>query len=258
MSAGPPTPIPLPNWTILLVEVGSTAHGTGIPDGEDLDEIGVFVETQSQVFGPGPSANSSMHRTQPDGVRSGPGDIDLTLHPLRRFLRLASTGNPSIMMCLWSPVMLTTPMGDELRELGMAFVGRHVIPRYRGYMASQGSRLLGVGGGKHGKRGGGQRPELIEAHGFDTKYAMHCSRLGYQCIELLTTGHLALPMADPAGSWLRRLRAGEISFDEWWETTLDVDAQCEQLEADASIRPGADLEAISAFSTRAHLSVWAE
>ncbi|MDQ1365858.1 MAG: hypothetical protein QOE57_1900, partial [Acidimicrobiaceae bacterium] len=32
---------PLPESTILLVEVGSTAHGTGIPGGEDNDEMGV-------------------------------------------------------------------------------------------------------------------------------------------------------------------------------------------------------------------------
>ena len=35
---------PLPATTILLVEVGSTAHGTGIPGGEDHDELGVVVE----------------------------------------------------------------------------------------------------------------------------------------------------------------------------------------------------------------------
>ena len=29
---------PLPPSTILLVEVGSTAHGTGLPGGEDHDE----------------------------------------------------------------------------------------------------------------------------------------------------------------------------------------------------------------------------
>ncbi|MGH9224923.1 MAG: hypothetical protein ACRD2W_14375 [Acidimicrobiales bacterium] len=30
---------PLPESTILLVEVGSTAHGTGLPGGEDHDEL---------------------------------------------------------------------------------------------------------------------------------------------------------------------------------------------------------------------------
>src|ERR1700722_6651360 len=78
---------PLPNGTILLVEVGSTAHGTGLPGGEDHDEMGVFIETPAQVLGLGDSeAPTVMQRTQPEGTRSGPGDIDRTLHSLRRFL----------------------------------------------------------------------------------------------------------------------------------------------------------------------------
>jgi hypothetical protein len=40
---------PLPQSTILLVEVGSTAHGTGLPGGEDHDEMGVVIETAEQV-----------------------------------------------------------------------------------------------------------------------------------------------------------------------------------------------------------------
>ena len=42
---------PLPDATILLVEVGSTAHGTGLPGGEDHDEMGVVVEGPQEVLG---------------------------------------------------------------------------------------------------------------------------------------------------------------------------------------------------------------
>jgi len=34
-----------------------------------------------------------MQRTQPKGSRSGPGDIDRTLHSLRRFVRKSVTTN---------------------------------------------------------------------------------------------------------------------------------------------------------------------
>ena len=46
---------------------------------------------------------------------SGPGqaDIDRTLYPLRRFLRLAASGNPSILMCLWAPVHHSTYRGCD-------------------------------------------------------------------------------------------------------------------------------------------------
>src|SRR6185437_2061521 len=107
-----------------------------------------------------------MHRTQPEGVRSGPGDTDRTVHSLLRFVRLAASGNPSVLMAMWAPVLHATGDGLALRSLGESFAGRHVIPRYRGYMKAQAERLLGVRGGGHGRRGGGQRPELIEAFGF--------------------------------------------------------------------------------------------
>jgi hypothetical protein len=76
-------------------------------------------------------------------------------------------------MSFWAPVLYSSDEGQQLRDLAGAFIGRHVVPRYRGYMQSQAMRLLGTRGGGHGRRGGGQREDLIAAHGYDTKYAMH-------------------------------------------------------------------------------------
>jgi hypothetical protein len=248
---------PLPELTILLVEVGSTAHGTGIPGGEDHDELGVVVETPAQILGLDERGfETVMQRTQPEGSRSGPGDVDRTLHSLRRFVRLAASGNPSILMSLWAPIEHITTEGEELRALGDAFVGRHVIPRYRGYMQSQAMRLMGLRGGGHGKRGGGGRTELIDAHGFDTKYAMHCARLGFQCIELLSTGRLELPIQGEPADWLRAVRHGDVSFDDWWNRSLELDATLESMESDDTLPPRADGARIDAWLTRTHRAVW--
>jgi hypothetical protein len=249
----------LPDTAILMVEVGSTAHGTGIAGGEDHDQLAVVVETPDQVLGLDPNGfKTAMQRTQPEGVRSGPGDIDRTLHSLRRFVRLAASGNPSILMALWAPVEFTTPIGEELRSLGEAFVGRHVVPRYRGYMQSQARRLLGLSGGRHGKRGGGGREELIEEFGYDTKYAMHCARLGFQCLELLGTGSLELPIQGEPADWLRSVRHGKVSFEDWWERSLALDAELEAIADDDSIRPEPDRARIDAWCIDAHQQVWAE
>ena len=248
---------PLPESTILLVEVGSTAHGTGLPGGEDHDEMGVVLETPSQVLGLGERATKSvMQRTQPEGTRSGPGDTDRTLHSLRRFLHLAATGNPSILMSFWAPVINETREGAELRQLGETFVGRHVIPRYRGYMQAQAQRLLGARGGGHGRRGGGGRPELIADHGFDTKYAMHCARLGFQGLELLQNRRLALPMTGEPAEWLRSVRRGEVPFDQWWEQVLDLDAQLERKLDDENLPTGPQRERIEQWSVTTHLRLW--
>ncbi len=206
---------PLPDSTILLVEVGSTAHGTGLVGGEDHDEMGVVIERADEALGGDERGfRTVMQRTQPDGTRSGPGDTDRTLHSLRRFVRLAASGNPSTLMAMWAPVLYATEAGHELQGLGGAFVGRHAIPRYRGYMQAQAMRLLGLRGGGHGRRGGGGRTELVEEHGDDTKYAMHAARLGFQGIELLTTGALRLPIEGEPAEWLRAVRRGEVAFEE--------------------------------------------
>jgi hypothetical protein len=42
---------PLPHGTILLVEVGSTAHGTGLPGGEDQDETAIVIESPARFWG---------------------------------------------------------------------------------------------------------------------------------------------------------------------------------------------------------------
>ncbi len=247
----------MPKLAVMMVEVGSTAHGTGIDGGEDHDQLVVVVESPEQVLGLDERGFTTvMQRTQPEGVRSGPGDIDRTLHSLRRFLRLAASGNPSILMAMWAPVEFTTTIGDELRSLGDAFVGRHVVPRYRGYMQSQGRRLLGLSGSGHGRRGGGGREELIAAHGYDTKYAMHCARLGFQCLELLTTGRLQLPIQGEPADWLRAVRYGRVEFADWWERCLDLDAQLVAVETDESIRPTPDRARIEKWAIAAHRSVW--
>jgi hypothetical protein len=229
---------PLPDATILLVEVGSTAHGTGLPGGEDQDELGVVVESAEEVLGLDERGfRTVMQRTQPEGSRSGPGDTDRTLHSLRRFVRLAASGNPSILMSFWAPVLHSTALGVELRALAPAFVGRHVVPRYRGYMQSQAQRLLGD-------------------HGFDTKYAMHEARLGFQCIELVTTGRLALPIEGEPAEWLVAVRRGDVAFDDWWRRCLELDAALEQLADDATVPAGPDRARISAWSADAHRRHW--
>lgn len=249
---------PLPRNTILLVEVGSTAHGTGIPGGEDHDEMGVVVEEARQVLGLDERGfRTVMQRTQPEGSRSGPGDIDRVLHSLRRFLRLAASGNPSVLMSLWAPIEHADQFGLELRSLGDAFVGRHVLPRYRGYMQAQGERLLGLRGAQRGKRGSGGREELIAAHGFDTKFAMHAARLGFQGIELVTTGQLELPIQGEPAEWLRSVRHGEVSFQEWWDRSLELDARLAELLDDESIPPQPEHARIEAWSSATHQAIWA-
>lgn len=55
------------------------------------------------------------------------------------------------------------------------------------------------------------RPELIAAHGFDTKYAAHAVRLGMQGVEYLSTGRIQLPMRESDAAEIRVLRRGDMA-----------------------------------------------
>ena len=57
------------------------------------------------------------------------------------------------------------------------------------------------------------RTRLIQEHGYDTKFAMHAVRLGYQGIEYLETGRLTLPMS--AGrDYCMAVRLGQVPLPD--------------------------------------------
>ena len=92
--------------------------------------------------------------------------------------------------------------------------------------------------------------------GFDTKYAMHAARLGFQGIELLTTGRLQLPIAGEAGDWLRAVRAGKVPLEEWEARTQELDARLAALADDESIPAKADRAGLVRWSASAHRAAW--
>ncbi len=153
-------------------------------------------------------------------------------------------------MSFWAPVLYSTDEGQELRDLAGAFIGRHVVPRNRGYMQSQAMRLLATPGRRTWPPRRRQREELIAAHGYDTTYAMHCARLGFQCLELLTTGELQLPIQGEPADWLQAVRRGDFTFEEWWNRCLALDGQLEQLAGDESYTAGPDRDRIEAWCSR--------
>jgi hypothetical protein len=243
------------DW-LMVVEVGSTAHGTMLPGADDLDIAGIYVEPVHQVVTWRQHKGKRMIRTKPEGQRSEPGDIDAQVYSLRAWLGLAIQGNPSILQGLWCPVLGDTAHGAALRHMGPAFIGRHIIGRYRGYMASQVKRITGESGGGHGRRGSGGREELVAEHGYDTKYAMHAARLGFQCLELLDTDHLALPMINESGDWLRAVRYGNVSFDDWLTQVHVLDAKMAAALTDDRYREGPDTERIAAWCIATHTMSW--
>jgi uncharacterized protein len=200
--------------TILRGLVGSTVHGLNVNDGiEDRDEMGICVEPLEDAMSLWDPFEqfiyrSAVEREGRNNARSTGGDLDLTIYSLRKWARLALKGNPTIMLLLFTPedqLVFCDDLGAELRALTPQIVSRRVQGPFLGYLQAQKQRLTGERGQKRI-----HRPELEEMYGFDTKYAMHMLRLGFQGVELLTTGRLSLPMREPERSFLLDVRRGKV------------------------------------------------
>jgi hypothetical protein len=233
---------------ILRGVVGSTAHGTAVDGQDDRDEMAVFVEPPAQVCGLSPLAHY-IYRDKPEGVRSGPGDLDLTMYSLRRFCGLAAQGNATVMLLFWLPDYLTrTDLGNALVAIRDVFVSREAGRRFLGYLRGQKDRLAGS------RAANVARPELVARYGYDTKYAMHALRLGYEGIELMSERRLTLPVPEPQLSTLRAVRAGELDRAE--ALSLIEDAERRLLDLVERCTWEADREAIDRFLVEAHLADW--
>src|ERR671937_1498284 len=241
--------------TILRATVGSTVHGLHHGGQDDRDEMAVFIEPPEYLLGlrlarkPGVRNpyrfEHWVERTQPEGARSGPGDLDLVAYSLRKYVRLALKGHPTILLLLFVPdefVLLRTELGEELQALRPSVLSRRAGRGYLGYLHGQRERLLGTRGQKRVNR-----PELVEAHGFDTKYAMHAVRLGYQGLELLETGGLTLPMPEPTRSRVMAVRLGERSFDEGLAEIDEVQRRLAAALEQTELPDEPDREAVDAF-----------
>jgi hypothetical protein len=95
--------------------VGSTIHGLELAGTDDRDEMGVCIEPPEYVIGLR-SFETWVERTKPEGVRSEAGDLDLVVHSLRKFSRLALKGNPTVLLLLFVPpeqLIVRTPLGGR-------------------------------------------------------------------------------------------------------------------------------------------------
>lgn len=234
---------------ILLCEIGSTAHGCG--DGhDDLDTMGLFIEPIELVVGTSRRAHW-VASTGDDQTTNTADDLDVTYYSLRKFAKLALAGNPTITNLFFAPVLESTEAGERLREHASLFLSRRAAPRYVGYMRAQLERLEGTRGQKRVKR-----PELEARYGFDTKYAYHVVRLGLQGRELLTTGHVSMPMSEQHRELLIAIRTGKFSKDEALELAASVEAEL-LASVDESVLPDEpDLAAVDEFLVDIHRQHW--
>jgi uncharacterized protein len=238
---------------ILRSVVGSTVHGLANPGTDDRDEMGVCIEPREYVVGLRPFEHW-VYRTQPEGVASGPGDLDLTIYGLRKYCRLAMKGSPTVLLLLFvdgEHVIERRPLGSALQALAPAFVSKRTGRAFLGYLDAQRRGLIGE---RHATR----TRELSPEHGYDTKYAMHALRIAHQGHQVLTTGRITLPIEEPVRSELMQVRAGQVSLTEVLDDLHVKTARLEHALLQSDLPEEADLVAVDRFLVEAYEQVWAK
>jgi predicted nucleotidyltransferase len=240
---------------ILRTVVGSGVHGLAIEGTDDHDEMGVFIEPRTLVYGTGKPLDSYTWRTQPEGARSGPGDTDLVIYSLRHYIRLAAGGNPTVLVPLFAPeesILKITPTGENLRMIRNAFLSKHAIQRFLGYMHGQHERMMGRGKQNRVPN----RPELIERYGWDVKYGSHAARLAFQASEILRSGHLTLPMSEHERRLVLEIKRGEYSRENVSQFVIEMEAEIRAGMASSPLPDEPNWATIERFSIDAHEQHW--
>jgi predicted nucleotidyltransferase len=242
--------------TILRCLVGSTAHGLNNQDHmEDRDEMGVCIEDMDHRVG-FTDFEQFIYRTaaEREGKQDAPsraGDLDLTIYGLRKYLRLALRGNPTILMLLFTEPLYCDARGQGLRELAPAIIHRGAGGAYLGYIQSQRQKMLGERGSLNV-----HRQKLVAEFGYDTKFAMHMCRLGFQGIELMNTGTITLPVPSPTRELLLRIRTGQCSMNETLQLAGDLEADLKDAIDSSPLPKQPDTARVEQWMIRTYLETW--
>ncbi|WP_344972395.1 nucleotidyltransferase domain-containing protein [Streptosporangium fragile] len=172
----------VPDHSVLSVVVGSRAYGLETAE-SDVDRRGVFVAPTRQFW----------RLSKPPTHVEGPLPEQFSWE-VERFCGLALEANPTVLECLWSPLVEhTTPAGEELISIRRAFLSARAHQTFTRYADAQFRRL------------DPDRPRW--------KQAMHMMRLLLSGLHLVAHGEPLVRM-DTHRDRLLAVRRGEVPWAE--------------------------------------------
>lgn len=203
--------------------VGSRAYGLAGPD-SDVDRRGVFVVPTPAFWG----------LDDPPTHVDGPAPEQFSWE-VRRFCELALAANPTVLECLWSPLVeRATDTGRELLALRGAFLSTRLFTTYGEYARDQLNRLDAA------------RARTGEVR---WKQAMHMLRLLLAGAHVLRTGEVLVDVSAHRDRLLA-VRAGARSWESvaGWAADLRADLDAAARETALPVEP--DRAAVADFLVR--------
>jgi uncharacterized protein len=215
--------------TIYSCVVGSRAYGLAGP-GSDTDRRGVFV-APTPLF---------WRLDKPPTHVEGPADEQFSWE-LERLCVLALQANPTVLECLWSPIVeVIDDTGRDLLALRQAFLSVRVAESYGSYARDQLKRLEAVR----------DRTGRVK-----WKQAMHMVRLLMAGRHVLRTRQILVDVEESRDPLLA-VKRGEMPWTDLMAWVSRLDAQLAEAAAHTSLPAEPDRRAVNDFlvrTRRAHL-----
>jgi uncharacterized protein len=159
---------------------------------------------------------------------------------LEKFLGLALKANPTVLECLYTPLVEhATPLAEELRALRDRCLSRHLYQTYNGYVLAQFRRL----------------EQDLRTHGaVRHKHAMHLIRLLLSGIAALREGTIPVRVTEHRERLLA-IKRGELPWAEVDTWRLELHHEFDAAYAASALPEQPDYAAIDAFLIRARRSM---
>lgn len=245
------TPFGEPSYLVLA---GSRLVGIDGPD-SDYDYVGALVEPKEYRLGLLTYTQNKFHQRGFEQHEFKGENYEGSVYSLWKLVSMFADCNPTILSLLFAdPIRDDHGINtDEFRNLVVSKKAGH---RFMKYMGAQSKSML------RERARHVTRQTLINRHGYDTKFAGHTIRLGYQGIEYLTTGAITLPMPDEsltAGSRLniRDIRAGKWTLDEVLLEAKALEKRLEVAYETSTLPDEPDYEKLSRWLVTRYYKAWA-
>lgn len=229
----------LPDNLCYETMMGSVAYGVS-SDTSDTDVYGICLPPKDLVFphlaGEIPGFGNQVKRFetwQEHHVAALDKEWDFQIFGIVKFFQLAMENNPNVIDSLFTPrrcVLSSTAVGEYVREHRTDFLHRGAWHKFKGYAYSQLNKIKT-------KAPTGKRVELVEAHGYDVKFAYHVVRLLLEVEQILVARDIDL---ERDREQLKAIRRGEWTLAQLEQWAQDKEQALEALYHKSELPYAAD------------------
>jgi hypothetical protein len=209
-------------YPIIIAQTGSRAYGLET-ETSDWDYRGVFIPKNEYIIG--------LKTVEQIKVL----EDCWVCHSLEHYVEKMIGQNPTLLELLFvDSYMYTHPIWNELLPELRKLVYAHAFKPYSAYVLSQ----LNKARFRHPTM---KRYELIQEHGYDTKFMSHVARLAVQCTFLMRDGYIPVKVPEPFRSEIMQIKLGLMDKHEALLYCEDLDKKMHEAYTQTKLPKSIDI-----------------